>query len=255
MRNLMKHEVTDNDRMLQIIYKLTDFNEHIKPNQMKEQIKLYGVMTEVFEDDLLPFVSKILKNIEKVIVSEGTNRLHGAISETIGNMVYFMVDKIQTEMEKRDFYENQILAFIFRIIEKSANKLVQNCGISCLSKVIINCPDDVLLDSLDLISEKMISILRTKNFQCKQPLLECLISLIFHIQEEFANHYHKFIQYLLETSRTTDAKNIQLKRVAIDALYSIGIHCKPQIAQHKEEILLILDGCRTDKNQPVRSAA
>jgi hypothetical protein len=84
-------------------------------------------------------------------------------------------------MERREFYENQILQFIFKIIEKSSNKLVQNCGISCLSKVIINCPDDVLLDSLDLITEKMITILKIKNFQCRQQLLECLISLIFHI--------------------------------------------------------------------------
>lgn len=120
----MKHEVTDNDRMLQIIHKLTDFNEHIKPTQMKEQIKLYGVMAEVFEEDLVPFTGKIIKNLEKVIVSEGTNRLHAAISETIGNLVYFIVEKVPTEMEKRDFYENQILAFIFKIIEKSANKLV-----------------------------------------------------------------------------------------------------------------------------------
>lgn len=153
--------------MIQIIQKLVDFNEHIKPNQMKEQIKVYGSMAEVFEDDLVPFVPKILKNLEKIIVSEGTTRLHGAISETIGNIVFFIVEKIEDEMEKRDFYENQILAFNFKIIEKSSNKLVQNCGISCLSKVIINCPDDILLDSLDLITDKMISILKTKNFQPK----------------------------------------------------------------------------------------
>lgn len=32
LRNLMKIEVTDNERMTLLIHKLTDFNEHIKPN-------------------------------------------------------------------------------------------------------------------------------------------------------------------------------------------------------------------------------
>jgi DNA-binding ferritin-like protein (Dps family) len=111
----MKFEITDNDRMLQIIQKLVDFNE---------QIKVYGSMAEVFEDDLSPFVPRILKNLEKIIVSEGTTRLHGAISETVGNIVFFMIEKISGEHEKRDFFEAQVLAFIFRIIEKSSNKLV-----------------------------------------------------------------------------------------------------------------------------------
>lgn len=142
---------------------------------------MFGVCAEVFEDDLVPFVPRILKNVEKLLHSEGTNRLHGAISETIGSLVYNITPKIATETEQREFYEKQFLAFCFALIEKTANRLVQSCGILCLSKVIINCPDPVLLESLDLITDKMLHVLKLKSFQCKQQLLECLISLIFHI--------------------------------------------------------------------------
>ena len=244
----MKSEVTDNDRMLILFHKLTDFNEHIKANQMKEQIKMYGVCAEIFEEDLMQFVPKILKNIEKVVNNEGTMRLHTAISETVGNLVFHIVDNISPDVEKMEFFDNPFLQFCFNLLEKSSNKLVQNCGISCLSKVIINCPDDVLLDSLDLITDKLLHVLKTKAYQCKQQLLECLISIIFHIQGEFANHYHKFIQLLIDMSKNTELKNVTIKRVAIDAIYSIGIHCRIQIAQHRDEILAILDSCRTDKN-------
>ena len=72
---------------------------------MKEQIKMYGVCGEIFEDDLVPFMGKILKNIEKIIKEEATMRLHSAISETIGNLVFFVVDKIESEQEQRQFFE------------------------------------------------------------------------------------------------------------------------------------------------------
>jgi hypothetical protein len=55
---------------------------------------MYGICAEIFEDDLVPFVGKILKNLDKLVKEEGCTRLHGAISETIGNMVFFIIDKI-----------------------------------------------------------------------------------------------------------------------------------------------------------------
>ena len=52
--------------------------------------------------------------------------------------------------------------------------------------------------------------------------------------------------------KTTDPGT---KRVAIDAIYSIGAHLSNEILQAKDELLAVLDKCRTDKNQPVRAAA
>ena len=51
-------------------------------------------MADVFEDDLIPFVPRVLKNLERIVVSEGTMRLHGAIYETIGNIVFYIIEKI-----------------------------------------------------------------------------------------------------------------------------------------------------------------
>ena len=50
-------------------------------------------------------------------------------------------------------------------------------------------------------------------------------------------------------------KDTGTKRVAIDAIYSIGAHLSNEILEYKDQLLLILDKCRTDKNQPVRAAA
>lgn len=92
-----------------------------------------------------------------------------------------------------------------------------------------------------------------KIFQAHQALLECLISIIFHVQDEFRHYYHKFLPLFIE--QIQKAKDDVTKRVAIDAVYSIGAHLSTEILDYKEDILGILDKCRTDKNQPIRAAA
>ena len=131
---------------------------------MKEQIKMYGVCSEIFEDDLVPFVGKILKNITVIVREEASDRLHSAISETIGSMVFFLVDKLDSQQDAISLFEGQFLKTVFQWVEKSSNKQVQSCGIQCLSKIILNCPDEVLLDSLEQITDKLGSILKMKGY-------------------------------------------------------------------------------------------
>ena len=74
--------------------KLAEFTEHMNIPQMKEQIRQFGVASEIFEESLVPFVPRILGSLQRKIKEEGTARLHGAISESIGQMVWHIVDKL-----------------------------------------------------------------------------------------------------------------------------------------------------------------
>ena len=51
---------------------------------MKEQIKQFGIAAEIFEEALVPFVPKMMANFSKRIKEDGSNKLHDAISETVG---------------------------------------------------------------------------------------------------------------------------------------------------------------------------
>lgn len=119
---------------------------------------------------------------------------------------------------------------------------------ACLSKIILNCPDEVLNKCLDEITDKIIALLKVRNFHSKQELLECLIQIIFHIKDDFRSHCGKFIFYLIETIKSIDHKTLDYKRVAIDAIYSIAVHCQAEIVNHVPEILKLLDIARTNKN-------
>jgi GTP cyclohydrolase II len=93
IKRFMATEITDNDRMLSFLGAVADHHEHMKPNQRKEQIKIYGLAAEIFEDVLIPYLPKILGSLSKKL-KEATSFMLEAIAETVGLIVYFLVNKI-----------------------------------------------------------------------------------------------------------------------------------------------------------------
>ena len=128
---------------------------------------MFGVAAEIFGEALVPYVPKILQALTKLIKEEATTRLHVAIAETVGNLVLQTVDKLITTAEQQDLFENQYLRFVFNLIEKSNNKIAQSCAISCLSKVVVCCPDAILVGSLEETTDKIVILLKMKTFQNK----------------------------------------------------------------------------------------
>lgn len=89
----MATEITDNDRMNSFLSAVCDHHEHMKPQQRREQIKIYGLAAEIFEEALIPFLPKILGNLGKKL-REAANHMQEAIAETLGLMVYFIINKV-----------------------------------------------------------------------------------------------------------------------------------------------------------------
>jgi len=253
LKHLMTTDITDNERMTMFLHQLAEINDHMNLGQMKEQFKQFGVAAEIFEDALVPFIPKILNNFQKKIRDEATVKLHPVISEAIGQLEWHVLGRVEDGEEQLQLFERHFQKFAFNMIEKTKSKNVQCGAIACLTKIIVNCPDDILFEKFEEITDKMCSTVKTKQFLAHQQFLESLISLIFHIQIDFKYYYEKFLPYLIE--QIQKSKDAQTKRVAIDALYSIGAHLKDEIVGHIEDLLPILDVCRVDKNQPVRAAA
>lgn len=63
VKRFMMNDITDTDRMNAFLNALSDHNEHMKPQQKKEYIKIYGLAAEIFEDSLIQFLPKILSNL------------------------------------------------------------------------------------------------------------------------------------------------------------------------------------------------
>jgi hypothetical protein len=81
---MMATDITDNDRMNSFLTSITDFKIHDKPFEIKERIKIYGIASEIFEEALVPFISKILISLTKVIKDDHDGKYQVAISDTVG---------------------------------------------------------------------------------------------------------------------------------------------------------------------------
>jgi hypothetical protein len=95
--------------------------------------------------------------------------------------VFFIINKVEDPQEKKDLLDN-FFKLPLSLLEKSPNKTVQGGGAQCLSKVIQNSPEDVLVEILDDLTDKIISIINLNSFKAHTQLLECIISLVFHVE-------------------------------------------------------------------------
>ena len=113
----MYNDCSDNDRMLFCLTKFTAFNEHVKVTQMKEQIKMFGVAADIFGEQIIPFIPKILLNLTKLIKEEATARLHVSISDTLGELVHYTVEDMANQDEIQNLFDNQYIKFIFSLLD------------------------------------------------------------------------------------------------------------------------------------------
>lgn len=104
VKRFMATEITDNDRMNSFLSSVADHHEHMKPQQRREQIKIYGLAAEIFEEALIPFLPKILANLSKKL-KEAAIHMQEAIAETLGLMVYFIVNKVGSLGQEEDLSE------------------------------------------------------------------------------------------------------------------------------------------------------
>lgn len=106
-----------------------------------------------------------------------------AIAETLGLMVYFIVNKVgvmaggnsfseggddgareeqmlETQAQQRELMEHHFFKMPFQLLEKSPNKAVQHGAALCLSKVIQNTPEELFSeDFLAFVTERILIIL------------------------------------------------------------------------------------------------
>ena len=78
---------------------------------MREQIKIYGYASSIFQEDIIDFLPRMLINLNKIIREEASNRLNSVIADTIGEIVFHIISNIEDKTERNDHFENQILRF------------------------------------------------------------------------------------------------------------------------------------------------
>ena len=56
IRKFMTVEITDHEHMILFLTLVGESNDHMKPMQKKEYIKIFGLASEIFEEALIPYL-------------------------------------------------------------------------------------------------------------------------------------------------------------------------------------------------------
>lgn len=140
----------------------------------------------------------MMSNFSKKLKEEGSSRLHSAISETLGLMVWNITNNMEDKKAQEKVYMKHFFRVPLSTLQKSSSKVSQAGCVQCLAKIIINCPDSLLMTKLEEITDNLVELFKLKTFQAHKELLECIISIVFHIQDEFAAFYPKFLPVLTD---------------------------------------------------------
>lgn len=227
VRRFMAVEITDHEHMVMFLQLLAESNDHMKLQQKKENLKIYGVAAEIFEEALTPYLPKILATFLKKS-QEQTTDMYAVIAETLGVMALHLIDKCESYEAQVDLL-NQFLKVPYQLLAKPS-KPVQSCGALCLSKVIQNCSEDLVADCLDQIVPKICGLLKSNSFKAHATLVETLISVIFHVEALIDVHAESVIEVAIDLAKSDDNAT---KKVAIDAVYSLTAIIKEQILPYR----------------------
>ena len=204
---------------------------------------MYGVASEIFREDFIPFIGKILTIFQKKISQNLEKEMQEVYAETLGEIVYHVASSTETFEQQLEF-EKTVLALPYNLLNKSTNLSVQGAGALCLSKVVHNTPEHLLEILLEDISDNMMQTFKSKEFKNHNSLLNTLISIIFQVETLFQPHAAKFVPVLFKLLQSPDWTT---KKVCIDAILSMSAILKEQIIPFRMDFLRALKPCKVHK--------
>ena len=94
LKELMVEHITNTDRMNTFLYHIAEQTDHLKQTQKKEYIKIYGIASEIFEESLIPFLPKVLSQIQQKLKENDAPEIHNAYAESIGMVLHNVLKNI-----------------------------------------------------------------------------------------------------------------------------------------------------------------
>ena len=256
-KNLISKYISQNTLIFSIINSLEEKIKKITSSEIQPYINL---LSNFFENDLydnylkiyLPYLNPILSIIQSLIIEKNIKFL-SQIPEIFMKIVQNLTpDDITASNKNLKYYEKKIYEilqnFCFYNL-KNEQKINQVIGSLCLTKLVENCPYVLKDEYIEIIINEILSQLSLDNFQAKQELLNCLISLILGAENIFKPYakivFNKIIDFL-----TND--NWVERKLSLNIIYTIVFYCKDEMISLKENILNILNILKNDKVKEIR---
>lgn len=248
MKSFVVHQVKDGERLQILINSISEENAFQKVNARKDQLKLFIIIAEVFQFQLIEYQPKIFMVMNKKI-KDGDKEMYQAIADTYTGVLEYALKNISQNVETHTISE--CLKNQFEIVRSGAQ--ASQIGASlCVSKIIQSSPINSISTLFENTLNKIQDNLRLDNCKCVCEMLECLLSLLLTNQLKVSKYADIILPVL---NQTYHSQKWNVRKVAVDALYSLCIICPNYMKNHKMDLIESINPLKVDKNKNVREAA
>jgi hypothetical protein len=228
---------------------LTEFSDRLNPMQRKEFVRMYGLFAEVFEDEAVEYIPRIVAVLQKKL-KEADTQLHEALSYSFGELVHntlHTIPDLPTSCSR--------LALIFKPIFSNLStgaKQVQVGSALALKAIIQYAPIECLKYLLDKIAVRLIELLEAPVCKGHTPLLECLIALILSVEQGYGLYVELTLPVLHQSLVNEE---FSTRKAAADCIYTIAVVLPQPVKPYAPELIEVLLRLKSDRVKPVREAA
>ena len=248
LKEISKSYVTNTDRMNALISVFAEQIEQLPLPQRKDILSFFGIMGEIFEDSLIPFIEEILGFAQRWLED---SVIHLPLSISLGSMMHHVFKSLKSQSEIITELSN-ISAQLFAAIKNCSINVQIGIGM-CITKLIQNSPIDPLIAILNPFSTQLIELIQDPTFKCQIQVFETLISLVLAVENEFEPYVDQFIPILLDTIQAQE--DWMVVKMSIDVIYTFVAFLSNPIKPNIKEIVNVLKECKNHKEKHVREAA
>ncbi|KAM3128330.1 hypothetical protein pb186bvf_019573 [Paramecium bursaria] len=217
--------------------------EQVNTKQLKEQIKLFGLLAQIINKQLHGFINQISLFFIKRLREFDQQPIIQAIAESFGKIAQYSITNEQS------------LQQLLKPLMQHLSQFPQHA--LCITRIVQYIPVDLLECHSTYILQKLTSMLTQGNG--KVEVLEGMAAIILSVEEQ-AEQLLKHIQRVFADvvipvlPGLLQHVNWQVKKMSLDVLYSLTVLAPQKIAQ-APKLREIVCNLKSDKIKKIREAA
>ena len=214
------------------------FNPKLSHNYIDYLLTLINLGIDEINKHLFSFISQIFGQVVKSLFNTSSLNANDLIIEN--------QECILTYKEQQSLYD-KLFSFCLNNINQQFE--FQTCGSLFLTELIENC---------DLVKEEkhyqhlwnsICDYIDDQNFTAQLEILNCIISLIFAIEQDFKSYANvalfKVLDYL------TDSDWLK-RKLSLNVVYTLAFYCPNEIIPLRDYIIEFLNVLKNDKVEEVK---
>ena len=252
LKEIMQFHTTNQTRMnllITILFEHTKSFENLNRHQKNDTIKVYALMGEVFGENLISCVPKLISSLK---LRWEDPSMHIPLSEAFEVMMQSIFKQSNNSADQFNIIS---LLLIDTIREKQENNQenIQIGAAMCLSRIVQILPLKDLMICLDDLANTLEKLLSDRKVSCTVQLLEILVTLIVSADTAFEEYTESFIPILMDKMGTN--QDWLVRKLAIDAVGTLAEFVPKSLGKRKRQVILMLKQTKSDRSENVKKAA